>query len=871
MLIRAAARIAPQSIRSEWGAEWEAEVVHRWIRDGTDGRNARSQLQILTRSMGAFVHALWLRRYGWRFDMDMLKQDLRYALRGLIRQPMFTAVVVITIGLGIGANSAIFSVVKGVILEPLPYPDPDELVMVWEHNIPRGRDQNVVSPANFIAWREQNTVFENLAAMVEFSATLTGDGEPDRIGAVRTSTSFFSMLGVNAHIGRVFVPGEEEFAAAEVAMLGYGFWRRRFGADPNVIGRSIILNGTAFTVVGVLPPGFAFDLPMTFNSIGSQDVWMPQPFGPRSRQARGRWIQVLGRLKPGVTLHQAQDHMSAMARSLEEEFPDAQSGWSVNVVPLHRQIVGDVETALWIILGAVTLVLLIACANVANLLLSRSATRAPEMALRTALGASRARLIRQLLTESGFLALAGGGLGLLLALGAVKLLRDIGPENLPRLEAVGVDGNVALYTVGLAILTGLLFSVVPSLRSSNQELTRTLNEGSSRSGGSVRHRRMRSGLVVAEMALSLILLVGAGLTVRSFLELINVGVGFDTKDIISAQIHLPGASYSETNQRTHFFDDVLKRVRGLPGVTAASAVTWLPLAGPGTGTNFWVNDRLIPEAGEIPVADIRWVDPEYHTTMRIPLRDRADGPLNVLASEKLAREFWPNTSAIGKTISMPWGDTLVATIVGVVGDVRHNGPSIEPRMTLYWEHQQFQPFNFMSLVVRTEGSRTGLMAALRAEVQRSDPDLPVFRVRSMDSYLADAMAQSRFAMLTLGLFAAIAVVLAAVGIYGVMSYAVSQQTHEIGIRMALGAADRDVVGLVIRNGLLLTGIAVAIGAAGALALARLMEGMVFGISTNDPLTFICVSAFLAAVALFACFLPARRATRVDPLKALKAE
>jgi putative ABC transport system permease protein len=381
------------------------------------------------------------------------------------------------------------------------------------------------------------------------------------------------------------------------------------------------------------------------------------------------------------------------------------------------------------------------------------------------------------------------------------------------------------------------------------------------------------------MALSLILLVGAGLTVRSFLELIDVGVGFETEDVMSAQIHLPGSSYSETHQRTQFFDDLVERVRGLPGVTAASAVTWLPLAGPGTGTSFWVNDRPIPAPGEIPAADIRWVEQGYHHTLGIPLlegrlfdaRDRADGPLNVLASEKLAREFWPNTSAIGKTISMPWGDTLVATIVGVVGDVRHNGPATDPRYTLYWEHQQFQPFNFMSLVVRADGNHTGLMAAIRAEVQRSDPDLPVFRVRSMDSYLAEALAQSRFAMLTLGLFAAIAVVLAAVGIYGVMSYAVSQQTHEIGIRMALGAGTGDVVGLVIRNGMMLTGIAVGIGAAGALALARLMEGMVFGISTSDPLTFVGVSAFLGAVALLACFLPAKRATKVDPIKALKTE
>jgi putative ABC transport system permease protein len=501
------------------------------------------------------------------------------------------------------------------------------------------------------------------------------------------------------------------------------------------------------------------------------------------------------------------------------------------------------------------------------------------MALRTALGASRARLIRQLLTESGFLALAGGGLGMLLAFGAVKMLLAIGPENLPRLDAVGVDHNVALYTVGVTILTGLLFSVVPAMRSSNQELTRTLNEGSSRSGGSVRHQRTRSGLVVTEMALSLVLLVGAGLTVRSFVELIDVGVGFETEDVISAQIHLPGSSYSETHQRTRFFDDLVERVRGLPGATAASAVTWLPLAGTGTGTSFWVNDRPIPEPGEIPVADIRWVDQAYHRTLGIPLlegrlfdeRDRADGPLNVLASEKLAREFWPNTSAIGKTISMPWGDTLVATVVGVVGDVRHNGPSIDPRMTLYWEHRQFQPFNFMSLVVRADGNHTSLMATIRAEVQRIDPDLPVFRVRSMDSYLEETMAQSRFAMLTLGLFAAIAVVLAAVGIYGVMSYAVSQQTHEIGIRMALGAGNGDVVGLVIRNGMMLTGIAVGIGTGGALALARLMEGMVFGISTSDPLTFIGVSSFLAAVALLACFLPAKRATKVDPIKVLKAE
>ena len=830
-------------------------------------------VDLIWSSAGAVRHAAWLRKAEWR--VEIVSQDIRYALRGLIKRPLFAAVVVVTIGLGIGANTAIFSVVNGVILTALPYDGPNQLVMVWEHNIPRSQPENVASPANFFTWREENTVFEGMAVAHPNSATLTGDGDPERIGVVLFTPGLFEILRVSTQIGRTIV--EDGFDGPAVVMLSYGFWRRRFGADPDVIGRSIELNETAHMIVGVLPEGFDIDLPYDFTSTGSQDVYRPLPMGPEARNARGRWMQVIARLKPGVSVTAAQAQMSGIARRLEQEFPDFQSGWDVNVVPMHKQVVGSARTPVLILFGAVILVLLISCANVANLLLSRASARRQELAVRTALGAGRLRLIRQLLTENMVLGIAGGAVGLLLAYWAVNVLVALEPD-IPRLNRIGIDGTVLGFTLVISLLTGLVVGLVPALKTSSLDLSATLKEGGLR-GAVGGHARTRATLVVSEIALSLMLLVGAGLLLRSFANLLDVGVGFDVENMIAADVQLPGVRYQTPEQRVQAFDEIVAGVEAIPGITAVSAITWLPLAGGGSATSFWVNDRALPEPGEFPVADVRWIHRDFHQTMHIPLiagryfdsRDTKDAPLRVVVSEHVQRTFWPNQSALGKTISMPWGDTLVAEIIGVVGDIRHMGPDTEPRTMFYWHNQQFSDFAFMSIVARTTGDPLGYTAAVRSKVREIDPDLPIYRVSSMESYLGDSVSQARFAMVSLVVFAAVALVLAGIGIYGVMSYSVSQRTREFGIRMALGAEGREVALDVVKSGLVLVGLATLIGLAGAVSLSRVMQGMVFEISTHDPVTLIGVSLFLAVIALAACYLPARRASKVDPVEALRYE
>ncbi len=873
-IVQVAAKITPEPLRAEWYAEWKGELTHRWMHLNESGNvGIGRSASLVWSSVGALVHAAWLRREEWR--VEMVGQDVRYAVRGLFKRPLFTLIVVATIALGIGANTAIFSVVNGVLLTPLPFEEPDNLVMVWEHNVPRARPTNVVSPANFFAWREGNTVFEELVAMWPHSVTLTGDGAPDRVGVLGFTQGFFEILRTRALIGRTVA--DDDFGGPAVVMLSHGFWSRWFGSDPSAVGRSLTLNGTAYTIIGVLPEGFEIDLPYNFDAIGTQDLYRPLVLGPDARTQRGRWMQILARLDSGVTLSEARAQMTAIAIRLEREYAEYQTGWTINVVPLHQQIVGDAKTPMLILFGSVTLVLLVACANVANLLLSRASSRTQELAVRTALGAGRLRLVRQMLSESLVLGILGGVLGLMLAVLGVNLLVVLEPD-IPRLEQVQVNATVMVFSLIVSLSASLLFGLIPAVRTTSTDVGHALKEGGIRGtlGG---HARTRSALVVAEVALSLMLLVGAGLLVRSFANLLDVGVGFNVENLITARIQLPGSRYPGNEERVSTFDELVARVQSIPGVRSASAITWLPLAGPGTGTSFWVNDRPVPAAGELPVADIRWVEKNYHGTMDIPLiegryfdaRDSKDAPLVAVVGEYLAREFWPSESAIGKSISMPWGDTLVAEVVGVVGDVRHYGPGTEPRSMIYWHHRQFQDFAFMSLVARTTGDPLSYTAALRREVQAVDSDLPVYRVNTMRSYLGDAIAATRFAMLALGLFAAVALILAGIGIYGVMSYSVSQRTQEFGIRMALGAEGGEMALHVVRKGVLLVAGASIMGLIGALLLSRLMRGMVFGVDTNDPLTLVGVTLFLSIVAMTACYLPARRASKVDPLEALRYE
>ena len=871
-LLALAAALAPGSERRPWLREWEAEIAHLRGRPGSAGRG----FEIIRRSGGAVMHALWLRGQEWR--PDMLMQDLKFAVRGLVKRPVFTLVVVATIALGVGVNAGIFSVLYDVVLEPLPYESPDELVMVWEHNVPRDNRTNVVAPANFFVWRDDTELFSELAAVTWFSQTLTGTEDAQRVGALAVNWNFFPLLGVQPHRGRFFTADEDDPAStARPVVLGYAFWRDQFGAADEVLGSTIELNGSERTVIGVLPPGFNFDhLPFAFNSTGTQDVWMPQAFDSSLREWRGRWLQVVGRLAEGVSVERAQAELATVASRLEREFPEGQTGWTVNIVPLRSQIVGTARTPLIILFGAVSLVLLIACANVANLLLSRSTSRNQEIAVRTALGANRLRLMRQLLTEAGVLAVTGGALGLLFAWSLVRGLVALGPD-VPRISEVGLDSTAVIFTIVVSLLTGLLFGLVPAIRASRPDLAGTFKEGT-RGGRSAAVLRARNALVVSEIALALVLLVGSGLLIRSFGSLMDRGVGFETSGLMTATVSLPTSDYPEQADRIQFFEQAIERLSAAPGVRSASAIWGLPLSGAATATSYWTNDRAIPPEGERPVADIRWAHRDYFRTMEIPIlqgraftaSDVGDGYRAVI-SETMARRHWPDESPIGRTLSMPWADTVVAEIVGVVGDVRHNGPEVEARDKIYYHQAQWDERSEMSLVVRAEGDPTRQTAAIRAAVNELDPGLALYNVRSMDEWMSDTMASRRFVMLALGIFALVALMLASIGVYGVMSYNVSQRTQEFGVRIALGASAGDVVRDVVGAGLKLVLLAVLIGTVGALALSRLLQSLVFGVSTTDPLSFVLAGTFLLLIAAIACYRPAHRAGKVDPIEALRFE
>lgn len=806
--------------------------------------------------------------------------DIRLALRRIVRRPGFTAIIVLTLGLGVGATTAAFSLVKGVLLTPLPYDDPSSLAMVWERNLERDVQRNVVSPANYVRWLEDAESFERLAAVLQVGTTMTGDGEAERVGTVAVSWHFFDLLGVQPVLGRSFVEGDgADEAGIQPVLLSHGFWLRRFGGDPGVVGRPLTLNGEPAEVVGVLPEGFDFDyLPFQFGWDGPQEIWVPMVLPPEARDASGRYLQVVGRLAPGSTLGDARREATVLAARYRADRPETQSGWDINVVPLHEQVVGDVQRALWLVLAAVGLVLLIAAANVANLQLARSLSRGQELAVRVATGASRGRVVREQLVESMMLAVLGGALGVGLAVAGVDLVQALGPE-IPRLDRVTVDLPVLAFTLLVSLGTGILFGLIPALRAGRADLTGALKEGSVRAGTGRGSARVRGSLVVAEMALSLVLLVGAGLLIRSFSELVETGVGFRTEGLLAADLNLPSSAYPEVDDRVSFYERLVDRAAALPAVEAASAITFLPLSGPGSATSFWANDRPVPRAGQHPVADIRWVHRDYHATMGIPLmrgrtfdtRDTEDAPLRVVVNRAMAEELWPDADPVGQSISMPWGDTLVAEIIGVVGDVRINGPAEEPRALIYWHHRQFQAFNTMTVVLRSAQRPESLASSLRGVVSQADPSLPVFNVRTLDSYLSDAVGGARFAMAVLGVFALLALVLAAIGIYGVISYSVGERTHEFGIRMSLGADRATVIRLVLRYGATLAAVALVLGAGGALLATRLMRGFIYGVSPADGLTFAVTGAVLGTVALLAAWIPARRAAATDPMRALRSE
>jgi putative ABC transport system permease protein len=811
--------------------------------------------------------------------METLFQDLRYGLRVLTKSPGFTAVAVIALALGIGANTAIFSVVNAVLLRALPVRDAERLVVVWEHNRPRDRQQNVISPANFMDWRDQNTVFEQMAAFVDIRANLTGVEEPEELPGQVASVNLFPLLGVQAARGRTFAPDEGEEGRSNVVILSDGLWKRRFGADSGVVGQTIKLSGNNYTVIGVMPPDFQWFIKNMSLTGKPAELWLPNTFGANARRRGGRAWQSVARLKPGVTLAQAQAEMTTIASRLEQQYPDFNKGWGVNLVPLRAQFTGEIRTALLMLLGAVGFVLLIACANVANLLLARAATRQKEIAVRAAMGAGRRRIVRQLLTESVLLAGVGGALGLLLAVWGMDVLLALAPPDLLGLKEVGLNLRVLGFTLLVSLLTGLIFGLAPAFGAARTDLNEALKEGGRGQGSGGRRAGARQVFVVAQVALALVLLIGSGLMIRSFMRLQAVNPGFNAENLLSVRVLLPGAKYREDHQRIGFFRQLLERVRALPGAQGVSAIDALPFGGIGSGTSFTVVGRPEPPPGEVPVTDVRVADPEYFRVMGIPLlrgrnfteKEATEVSRVVIVNETLVRQQFPNEDPLGKRITINMSDNPVPSeIIGVVGDARYVGLDVEPRAMTYWPHPELVRSG-MTLVVRTGADPLSLAPAIQREVRALDADQPVADIRTMEQLLATSVARARFSTLLLSIFAAVALILAAVGIYGVMSYAVTQRTHEIGIRLALGAQAGDVLRLVVKQGMLLTLIGVGLGLGGAFALTRLIATLLFGISATDPLTFGALSLLLIGVALVANYLPARRAMRVDPLVALRYE
>jgi putative ABC transport system permease protein len=810
--------------------------------------------------------------------MHTLWQDIRFGVRMLMNKPGVAVLAVIALALGIGASTAIFSVVNTVLLRALPYPNSDRLVMIWEQNRPRSRDRNVISPANFLDWREQNKVFEDMSALFGSTYNLTGLGNPEEVSGMAASTSLFDVLGSHAMLGRTFTQDDGVPGKDNVAVLTYGFWQKHFGGDQNVVGKSFALNGVPITVVGVMPKGFDFFVKENSNIKKNPEFWLPIAFSQNSRVRGGRSLSAVGVLKPGVTIDQARAEMNALGARLEQQYPDFNKGWGITLVPLHTQFAGDLKPALMILLIAVGFVLLIACANVANLLMARSVARQKEFAIRTALGAGRLRLLRQLLTESVLLALAGCAIGLLVARWGMDALLAISPRDLLSFTSVSIDKRVLGFALALSVLTSLIFGLLPALEASRPNTNESLKEGGRGTTGGRAHRVL-NWFVVAQVALSLMLLIGSGLMIKSLMRLQSVDPGFDPNNVQTVSVTLPRARYTEPPKRIEFFQQLLARVRQLPGVRAAGAASAPPFMGLGAATGFDIEGQPALPAAQKAVTDVRVVDQDYFKTMGIPLlkgraftdREETQQSRVVIISETLAQQYFGNENPLGKRITIDMKEqNEPSEIIGVVGDVKMKGLDIATRPMVYWPHAEL-PYLSMTLLVRTNEGTAGIAGSLEREVRALDKDQPISDVRTMNEWLSDSIARARFATFLLGIFAVVALMLASLGIYGVMAYSVTQRTNEIGIRMALGATRGNVILMVLRRGLVLAVSGVAIGLIGSLGLTRLLAGLLFGVSVTDPAIFGLVPILLLAFALLAVFLPARRATRVDPLVALRYE
>ncbi|MEJ7810719.1 MAG: ABC transporter permease [Gemmatimonadaceae bacterium] len=821
-----------------------------------------------------------IREMSARHGLEVLAQDLTYGLRSLRRAPGFTLVATLTLALGIGATTAIFSVVNAVLLRPLPYRDAERVVMVWMDNTPQAIHEDIHSYPNFADLRAQGTVFAKLAAYNRTGYNVTGgcaEGacEPQRITAAVSTADLFDVLGVRPALGRAYEAAEEEQGRDGVVVISHGLWTRMFGADPRAVGRTLRMNGRERIVVGVMPRGFAFP------SAGT-DLWVPMALSPQMREARQSFgFYVVGRLAPGISMARASTDVRTVWSRLQGQYPEAIADFGINLVALPEQVVGrSLRTALWVMLGAVAAVLLIGCANVANLLLSRAAAREREVSVRLALGASRARLVRQLLTESVLLAGIGGALGVVLAWGGLRALTRLAPADIPRLDQVHVDGVVLAVTTLVVVVTGVLFGLAPALHASRPSLSDALREGGRGGTAGRRGNRMRQLLAAAQVALVVVLLTGAGLLIRSFLEVQRVQLGFRPDHLLTMRVALPGAKYQRDAQRVAFFNDLVERVRVMPGVRGAAATSSIFLSQTPRSTIFTIEGRTpVPDERNLELP-LDAVTPDYFRVMGVSLlrgraftaQDRDSAPPVVIVNANMARRFWPNDGALGKRFKYggpesraPW-----MTIVGVVADMRRTGFDAPVRYETFLPLAQTGDAG-MTLVVRTARDALALAAAVRGQVRALDPDQPVYEVKTMDQLLSTMVAQRRFSMTLLGTFAALALVLGVVGVYGVTSYLVAQRTREVGLRLALGADPRQLVRMVVGQGMRVAAAGMALGLLGALVVARLMVGLLYGVTPVDAVTLIAVTALLALATLVANYLPARRAARVDPLVALRAE
>jgi putative ABC transport system permease protein len=898
-LIRVIGVIVPRRLRADWRQEWEAELRYReTLMAEWDKLDRRAKRALLWHSLGAFADALWLQP---RRMEDEMFQDLSYGFRMLRQRPGFTLAAVIALALGIGANTAIFSVVNAVLLRTLPFADPDRLVVVWQYNQQGEYSQLSLAYPNYDELRKQCQVCEDVGAWNSYTSTrfaLTGGAQPEQAQYAVVSASLFSVLGVKPALGRDFLREEDQLGAARVAIISHELWRRRWAGDPKLIGAAITLNGQSYTVVGVMPPGFVFP-----RFPRDAEVWVPlsgDPFPGRRFSPGTRYLNVMARLKAGATFEQAEAEMETIARRIERQDPQFNRGLGLRPTPLHLQLTGHLRPALFTLLGAVGFVLLIACANVANLLLARAASRRQEIAVRLALGATRLRLARQLLTESLMLALLGGAAGLLLAAWGVKLLSIIPynaasyyvPYNISH-DQITLDGRVLAFTFALSLLAGVIFGLAPAFQSSKPDINDALKGvGAPTSVGIAgsRRRHTRSLLVVAEVALSLTLLVGAGLMIKSFLRLQEVDPGFEPESVLTAEISLPRAKYPNGQNVAAFHDQLLGRLAATPGVAAAGLGSSLPLSGTNADTSFFIDGRPPLEPRDRPHTHPRAISPDYFRAMGMKMvegrafteQDHSQAPRVAIINETMARRFWPAQPALGKRVALdyeamkyfsdrpPEFDLAAGMreIVGVVRDVRHERLETEPQPEMYVPDRQ-SPEREMNLVIRAVVDPSSLAAAVRGAVSAIDPDQPVADIKPMSRLLADSVAKPRFNYLLLTFFAAVALILTITGVYGVMSYAVAQRTREMGIRLALGGRSQDVLKLVIGQGMKPVIAGVALGLAGAYALTRVMATLLFDVSATDPSVFIGVAALLATVALLACYLPARRATKIDPVIALR--